>query len=332
MESRKTQARSSDGFVSFRGYRTWYRTTGDLRSGVPLVLVHGGPGIPGGSYDPLMAQLADRRPVVRYDQIGCGRSDRPNDPSLWRIETFVDELATLRDNLALDRIHLLGHSWGGMLALEYALARPRPAGVQSLVLSSTLCSTRFWIEEARRLRNAMPAHIVTSMRRFEDRYEVTGLAPTPGPVVADARPGIAPEDVARQAWMMKRLLPLMTADPVQRMASWASVAPPLRRAAYEIAGMAFMRRHVCRMPDMRSFCVRTTSRATSRCTRRCGGRASSSRPVRSPIGPSNPAWVRSMSRRSSSRVVTTRPHQRNSGACKKAFRDHDGRSWSIAPT
>jgi pimeloyl-ACP methyl ester carboxylesterase len=243
-------ASSTDGYVSFRGYRTWYRTTGDLRSGVPLVLLHGGPGIPGGAYDPLMAQLADRRPVVRYDQLGCGRSDRPNDPSLWRIETFIDELATLRATLALDRIHLLGHSWGGMLALEYALTDPRPAGVQSLVLSSTLCSTPFWIEEARRLRNALPSHVVTSMQRFEDDYEVTGLASNPAPIVAGARPGIAPEDVTRQAWMMRRVLPLITAGPVQRIASWASVVPPLRRAAYEIASMAFMRRHLCRMPDM----------------------------------------------------------------------------------
>jgi pimeloyl-ACP methyl ester carboxylesterase len=78
----RQMASSTDGYVLFRGYRSWYRTAGALRSGVPLVLLHGSPGIPGGSYDPLMAQLADRRPVVRYDQIGCRRSDRPNDPAL----------------------------------------------------------------------------------------------------------------------------------------------------------------------------------------------------------------------------------------------------------
>ena len=108
----------TDGFVSFGGYKTWYQTAGDLRSKAPLVLLHGGPGIPGNSYAQLMADLADSRPVVRYDQLGCGRSDRPNDPSLWRVETFLDELAALRDALALDDIHLLGHSWGGMLGIE----------------------------------------------------------------------------------------------------------------------------------------------------------------------------------------------------------------------
>jgi pimeloyl-ACP methyl ester carboxylesterase len=237
---------TSNGYISFRGYRTWYETRGDLRGGVPpLVLLHGGPGIPGNSYAPLMMQLADRRPVVRYDQLGCGRSDRPNDPSLWRVETFVDELAALRDALQLDEIHLLGHSWGGTLAIEYMLTKP--AGVRSLVLSSTLSSTRFWVQEARRLREAMPAHIANTMRRFEERYQPKAA---PAPAVADTRPGIAPDDVSRAARMMRWMLPIIVSAPVQRLASWASLVPPLRSFAYEIAGMAFMRRHVCRLPRL----------------------------------------------------------------------------------
>jgi pimeloyl-ACP methyl ester carboxylesterase len=233
---------ASNGYISFRGYRTWYEIRGDLRSGVPLVLLHGGPGIPGNSFVPLMTRMADRRPVVRYDQLGCGRSDRPNDPSLWRVETFVDELAALRDALGLDEIHLLGHSWGGTLAIEYVLTRP--AGVRSLVLSSTLSSTRFWVEEARRLRGAMPAYLVNTMRRFEERHDPTAV---PVSAVAETRPGIAPDDVSRAARMMQWVLPVIASAPVQRIASWASFVPAFRRAAYEIAGMAFMRRHVCRM-------------------------------------------------------------------------------------
>ena len=235
----------TDGFVSFRGYKTFYQAAGDLRSRAPLVLLHGGPGIPGNSYARLMADLADRRPVVRYDQLGCGRSDRPNDASLWRVETFLDELAALRDALALDEIHLLGHSWGGMLGTEYVLTRPH--GVRSLVLSSSLFSTQFWVEEARRLRGDMPAHIVASMHRFEEHHRPTVSA---APGVVKVRPGIAPTDVIGRARMMKRMLPLMTSRPVQRMANWVSAVPPLRRAAYEIAGMAFARRYVFRMTDV----------------------------------------------------------------------------------
>lgn len=236
---------TTDGYISFRGYRTWYESRGDLRGGVPLVLLHGGPGIPGNSYTPLMTQLADRRPVVRYDQLGCGRSDRPNDPSLWRVETFVDELAALRDALKVDEIHLLGHSWGGTLAMEYVLTKP--AGVRSLALSSTLSSTQFWVEEARRLRDAMPAYIVNTMRRFEDRHIETAV---PAPPLVETRPGIAPDDVRVPARMMRRMLPIMASAPVQRLASWASFVLPLRRAAYEIAGIAFLRRHLCRIPRL----------------------------------------------------------------------------------
>ena len=239
-------APSADGYLAFRGYRTFYQTSGDLRSGVPLVLLHGGPGIPGNSYADLMAQLADRRPVVRYDQLGCGRSDRPNHPALWTVQTFIDELRTLRNALRLDRIHLLGHSWGGVLAIEYLLTRPD--GVQSLVLSSALSNTQFWVEEARRLRSEMPAHIVAAMRRFEERHDVIGTPAAPSAL--ETRPGIAPESVAVQARLMQWSLPLMTSAVVQRLASWMSFVPPLRRVAYEIAGMAFMRQYVCRMAQL----------------------------------------------------------------------------------
>jgi pimeloyl-ACP methyl ester carboxylesterase len=233
----------TSGYMSFRGYRTFYEARGNLRGGVPLVLLHGGPGIPSNSYATLMTQLADRRAVIRYDQLGCGRSDRPDDPSLWRVETFVSELAALRSELQLDEMHLLGHSWGGMLALEYTLTRP--AGVRSLVLSSTLSSTRFWVEEARRLRAALPAYVVNTMRRFEETHSANSDAVPAG---AGTRPGIAPEQVTGAARMMQWMMPIMASAPVQRLASCASFVPPLRRAAYEIAGLAFLRRHLCRLP------------------------------------------------------------------------------------
>jgi pimeloyl-ACP methyl ester carboxylesterase len=120
--------------------------------------------------------------------------------------------------------------------------------VRSLVLSSSLCSTPFWVEEARRLRDALPAHVVAVMHGFEEHYEPTGDGVEP-PAVLETRPGIAAADVAFAARMMQRTMPLVTSSVAQRLASWASHVPPLRRAAYEIAGMAFMRRHLCRMAD-----------------------------------------------------------------------------------
>jgi pimeloyl-ACP methyl ester carboxylesterase len=138
-----------EGFVPFRGYRTWYRTVGEPRPGtLPLLCLHGGPGS-SSAYHGRLEALAGDRQVIRYDQLGCGRSDRPDDDSLWTLELFVSEVQAVRDALGLDRVHLLGTSWGGMLAQEYALTQP--AGLESLVLSSTLASADRWVSEASRL-------------------------------------------------------------------------------------------------------------------------------------------------------------------------------------
>ena len=152
-----------EGRVPFRGYETWYRTVGE-DGGLPLVLLHGGPGsthLGLGVLEP----LADERRLVFYDQLGCGNSSQPSDPSLWTVELYVEELANLREALGLERIHLLGHSWGGMLALEYALTQPD--GLESLVLSSTLSSSALWEEEALRLRAELPPETLAVLERHE---------------------------------------------------------------------------------------------------------------------------------------------------------------------
>ena len=99
-----------EGYVDVTGGRIWYQIVGS-GSRTPLVLLHGGPGAPSYYLNPL-AKLADERPVVFYDQLGAGRSDRPTRSELWRIERFVEELARLRTVLGLKDVHILGHSWG----------------------------------------------------------------------------------------------------------------------------------------------------------------------------------------------------------------------------
>jgi L-proline amide hydrolase len=156
-----------EGSVEFRGYRTWYRIAGDTGAGAfPLVALHGGPGSTHAYFAPL-ERLSTERAVVLYDQIGCGRSDRPHDLE-WSAALFREELATLREQLGLDRIHLLGTSWGGMLALEHVLAGA--TGIESLILSSTLASLELWNEEQLRLRAALPADVVAVL----DRHEAAG--------------------------------------------------------------------------------------------------------------------------------------------------------------
>jgi proline-specific peptidase len=160
-----------EGRIPFREYETWYRSVGD-GPGVPLLCLHGGPGsthLGMTALDP----LADERRVVLYDQLGSGNSSKPSDPSLWTVELFLAELANVRDALALNRMHLLGHSWGGMLAQEYALTQP--AGLVSLVLSSTLSSAALWREESLRLRAALPVDVRDPL----DAHEAAGTTDDP---------------------------------------------------------------------------------------------------------------------------------------------------------
>ena len=163
--------RATEGYVPFRGYRTWYQVVGDIPaagSKLPLLVVHGGPGFPQDYLDDL-ARLSDAgRPVVFYDQLGCGKSEHPDDPGLWVMDTFVEELATVRAALGLDRVHLLGHSWGGWLALEYALRKAD--GLASLVLASTCASLPAFGAETRRLKQSLPRETQGVL----DRHEAAG--------------------------------------------------------------------------------------------------------------------------------------------------------------
>lgn len=140
-----------EGWLDWRGGRTWYRIAGD-GGRAPLVCLHGGPGSTHHYFAPL-ERLALERPIVLYDQVGCGQSAAPEDTE-WCLALFLEELDALRAHLDLGRVHLLGTSWGGMLALEHALARQDT--LWSLTLSSTLASAAEWAVEAKRLRDAIP--------------------------------------------------------------------------------------------------------------------------------------------------------------------------------
>jgi proline-specific peptidase len=169
-------ATTSEGTIPFRGYRTWYRVlggTGATGGKLPLLVVHGGPGVPHDYLEDLGALAEGGRPVVFYDQLGCGRSDHPDDPALWVMETFVEELAAVSESLGLERAHLLGHSWGGWLALERALRAP--VAWASLTLASTCASVPAYAVEARRLKETLPAEV----QEVIDRHEAEGTTDDP---------------------------------------------------------------------------------------------------------------------------------------------------------
>ncbi|RAP76066.1 proline iminopeptidase-family hydrolase [Paenibacillus montanisoli] len=154
-----------EGYVDVPGGRVWYVQVGD-NGNTPLLVMHGGPG---NVHDPLksaLGALADERPVIFYDQLGSGRSDRPEDAALWRTERFVEELACVRKALGLDELHLLGHSWGTMLASSYLIDR-KPQGIRSVILSSPCLSALRWKEDADRLLAQLPEDEQRSIARHE---------------------------------------------------------------------------------------------------------------------------------------------------------------------
>ncbi len=155
-----------EGHLDFRGHQIWFQVIGeDMPGRFPLLTLHGGPGAAHDCIEPLGELAAQGRRVIFYDQLGCGRSDKPHDPSLWMIELFLDELDAVRSELRLERIHLFGLSWGGMLAMEYALRRP--PGLASLVLASAPASMQRWTAEADRLRRLLPATVQETLVRHE---------------------------------------------------------------------------------------------------------------------------------------------------------------------
>jgi proline iminopeptidase len=160
----RSELTPGEGFAAVPGGKVWYRIYGS-GDRTPLLLLHGGPGGRSCVFS-VLAELAADRPLIIYDQLGSGRSERPTDTALWQTERFVDELAALREALGLTRLHLLGHSWGGTLATEYLLTM-KPAGVESVILSSPLISTPRWIADANRLRSTLPEPVQEELDRCE---------------------------------------------------------------------------------------------------------------------------------------------------------------------
>ena len=182
------------------GYRIWHRRVGS-GDAVPLLILHVGPGS-GHDYLEPLEKLANDRPVIFYDQLGCGKSDQPDDRSLWQLERFVEEIDEVRNALDLQEVHLFGQSWGGILALEYMLTQPR--GVHSLILADSCASMPQLQQELKHLKSELPTEILVTLNRFE----ATGDFHNP---------------------------------------------------EYRDAVIEFYKRHVCRLPTMPDYLLRTTA-------------------------------------------------------------------------
>ncbi len=161
---------ATEGYAQFEEWATWYRVDGDLAAErAPLIALHGGPGATHEYLLPLTALSREGRAVVLYDQLGNGNSthlpERLGDGEFWTPALFVRELANLVEHLGLERYHVLGQSWGGFLAQEYALTQP--AGLRSLVLANTAASFPDFLAECNRLRLELPADVQETLQRHE---------------------------------------------------------------------------------------------------------------------------------------------------------------------
>ena len=157
-----------EGSIQFHGYRTWYRIVGDQvdEGKFPVLCLHGGPGMAHDYLETLEAIAETGRRIIFYDQLGCGNSDHPHNPALWKMELFLEEVGAIRKALGLEAMHLLGQSWGGFLAQEYMLTKPR--GLKSLILANTAASTERWIAEANLLRAKLPEDVQQILKKHEE--------------------------------------------------------------------------------------------------------------------------------------------------------------------
>ncbi|MCC6312418.1 MAG: proline iminopeptidase-family hydrolase [Thermomicrobiales bacterium] len=161
-------APTHEGTIPFKGYQTWRQVVGEAEEPgkFPLLCLHGGPGALHDYLESMAAIANTGRRVIFYDQLGCGRSSIPeSNPEMWTVDLYIEEVGAVRTALGLDRIHLLGQSWGGMLAMEYALTQPE--GLMSLTIASSPASMIQWVEEANKLRDRLPSEIQQTLLRHE---------------------------------------------------------------------------------------------------------------------------------------------------------------------
>jgi len=157
-----------EGFIPFKGYQTWYRIVGagEEPGKLPLLCLHGGPGACHDYLESLDAMADTGRRVIYYDQLGCGNSHIDKSaPEMWTIPLYVEEVDVVRRALGLERIHLLGQSWGGMLAMEYMFTQP--GGVASVTIASSPASMIQWVEEANKLRELLPPEVQETLLKHE---------------------------------------------------------------------------------------------------------------------------------------------------------------------
>lgn len=155
----------TEGYVNVLGFRFFYKSFGEVSKKGTVLCLHGGPG---STHDYLLP-LADLSKygyrVVLYDQLGCGKSDLPKDYSFFTVERAVEEVEVFRRALKLGKIHLMGSSWGGLLAIAYALKYQR--NLKSLITTGGLASVPLTFAEMQRLKRGLQRKVLRKIEKYE---------------------------------------------------------------------------------------------------------------------------------------------------------------------
>lgn len=152
------------------GYKVWTKRYGN--SPMKVLILHGGPG---GTHE-YMECFQSFFPKANiefyeYDQLGSGRSDNPDDDSLWTLDRFVEEVETVRKSLGLnkDNFFLLGQSWGGILAMEYA--NKYQQNLKGLIICNMTASFDSYGKYNQKLRAELRPSLLDTLKRFEEKDE-----------------------------------------------------------------------------------------------------------------------------------------------------------------
>jgi len=160
-----------EGAIAVPGGNVWFTRIGG-GPGFPVLAVHGGPGLPH-DYIRSLERLADEREVIFWDQLGCGRSDRPSNPELWTMDRSVAEMDAVVKALGLNRFHIFGNSWGGMLVQQYVL--DVASGAASLTISNSTASMPHFAANVKRLKRELDPATQSAI----DRHEAAGTTHSP---------------------------------------------------------------------------------------------------------------------------------------------------------
>ena len=138
----------------------------NLESKYTIFLLNGGPGLPCNYLrDPHIKLIKKGFRIFTYDQLGCGKSSKPTNSTLWDINRYVEEVEYVRKEFNLGKIILLGHSWGGWLGIEYAIKYQN--NIEKLILENTCGDMPHMISELERLRGNLGSETLKMMMKHE---------------------------------------------------------------------------------------------------------------------------------------------------------------------